>query len=169
MPTQCWILVFKHQRSEAKAYRTVLFTWSTSKLFYRVASKTSYDRLGSNLSFSVLRHSSQLSFGQAIVKTWNGATYLSSILKILPILIQWIFVNRLGFWLVFDVVMGAILYVTFSKFRNGLIISPELAKRNIPNAESLLNVPITQFPQLQYWPLNKAVLAIWIDYTRISL
>lgn len=56
--------------------------------------------------------------------------------------------------------MGAILYITFSKFRNGLMISPELAKRNIPNAESLLNVPITQFPQLQYCPLNKAEFAI---------
>lgn len=71
--TQCWILVIKHERSEAKANRTVLVTWSTSKLFYRVASKTSYDRLGSNLSFSVRRHSPQLSFGQAMVKTWNGA------------------------------------------------------------------------------------------------
>lgn len=98
--TQCWILVIKHQRSEAKAYRTVLVTWSTSKLFYRVASKTSYDRLGSNLSFSDRRHSPQLFFCQAIVKTWNGATYLSSILKIFPILIQLILVNWLGFWLV---------------------------------------------------------------------
>lgn len=160
---------FGHQTSAfgSKAYRTVLVTWSTSKLFYRVASKTSYDRLGSNLSFSNRRHSPQLSFGKAIVKTWNGVYIPFFDLKILSD-INSIHISKLIRFLI-STRCWAILYVTFSKFRNGLIISPELAKRNIPNAEPLSNVPITQFPQLQYWPFNKVVFAIWIDYTRISL